>query len=344
VRTFLLHYYTSKLLQRSPHRPNAIGTICEADADVPLALEAATDKFAKLKEQVDAQAAAELKKYKEDAYNEAMKAATAVMNAEFERSDKIRENEAAKELAKLKKDLETKAVKELANLKAELRNNATGEIQRLRGGTIAKNNNALEHQQAQHNKNYKNRMKENRANFKEFMDKWSVNVKLEDKSCANLTYSAAAKLLAQNPKVFNQYKELLVKALKKYKQELKEQYQNHLNDIELECRRWLKANAGSGVRVEVMDGLQNTLFQARGYDHPIVKGGKEKIENPGTHMAQEDLEQINQAMVVEFEAHNQKDVSERGLRLQPVVFQKENLQRAVEVRVFSPDCLTSSET
>jgi flagellar motor switch protein FliG len=105
-----------------------------------------------------------------------MKAATAVMNAEFERSDKIRENEAAKELAKLKEDLETKVVKELANLKAELRNNAAGEIKRLRGGTIAKNNNALEHQQAQHNKNYKNRMKANTENFKEFMDKWSVTV------------------------------------------------------------------------------------------------------------------------------------------------------------------------
>jgi hypothetical protein len=132
--------------------------------------------------------------------------------------------------------------------------------------------------------------------------------------------------------------------LKKYKQELKEQYQNHLNDIELECRRWLKANAGSGVRLEVMDELQNTLFQARGYDHPIVKGGKEKIENPGAQMSQEDLEQTNQAIIVEFEAYNQKDVSERGLRLQPVVFQKENLQRAVEVRVFSTDCLTSSGT
>jgi len=47
---------------------------------------------------------------------------------------------------------------------------------------------------------------------------------------------------------------------------------------------------------------------------------------------------------VEFEAHNQKDVSERGLRLQPVVFQNENLQRAVEVRVFPTNCLTSSGT
>ncbi|KAE9381294.1 hypothetical protein N431DRAFT_457895 [Stipitochalara longipes BDJ] len=285
-----------------------------------------------MRQEADMETSEELSKYKMGAYNEAKKAATVAMVTEFERGDKIRVKEATRELAKLKSNLETEAVQELTNLKAWLKDKAKRDIVQLRTETLARYKNALETQQAQHSKNYKERLKDNAKNFGMFHDKWYIGVKLEDGNYAMMTYRTAAKLISDDPKMFNQYKDLCVKALKKYKQELKEQYRGHLQDIELECKQWLKANAAGGLRVEVLDGLQHTLFKAKAWDHTTIlaRGFKDKIENPSFHMSQDELEEEANEIMADFQEWQQKDVSQGGLGLQPVEFQNNMFEAAIQ--------------
>jgi hypothetical protein len=40
-----------------------------------------------------------------------------------------------------------------------------------------------------------------------------------------------------------------------------------LNDIQLGCRQWLRVNAGYGLRVEVLDGINQTLAKGRAFNY-----------------------------------------------------------------------------
>ncbi len=64
--------------------------------------EQADEDFVKYKQKLRNEAALEIAKYKAEASTEATKAATVAMRTEFERMDKIRENNNARELAQLK--------------------------------------------------------------------------------------------------------------------------------------------------------------------------------------------------------------------------------------------------
>ncbi len=256
---------------------------------------------AKLK--ADTEASAELSKYKKDAYIEAKEAATKAMISEFERKNKIRAIEAAKELCRLKEE-------------------AKERILRLRAETLATCKRAHEAQQQQHNKNYRQRMNDNARNFKLFQDKWYISVKLEDNTFARMTFRTASKLISDDPKMFDEYKALCIQSLKKYKRELKDQYQTHLIDIEMECRQWLKANAGEGLRAEVLDGIQQTLMKAKSWESPTIftDAWRNKIENSSTQINQDVLKQEAREIMADFKAMQQKDVTDGGLRLPSVVF------------------------
>jgi hypothetical protein len=295
------------------------------------------EDISKLKQKLKNDAAEELAKYKETAYREAAKAATAAMTAEFERSDRIREIDAAKELAKMKKDLETEAVQELSNLKSWLQIKSTQELGRIRAEIVAKSNKVLEEVLAEHNRDFQARMEQNTKNLTIFSKKWYIESTGVGNVPLHLTPSAAVKLLANTPYVLSRYRDLCSDALVKYKKDLKAQYQNHLNDIELECRQWLKANAGSGLKVDVLDGLEMTINKGKAVDFHLNFNLKSKrgIQNLHGRITQEDLEQELKEISADYEDQLRKGALEGGLGLPQVKTQDQTLDLSIQVRILS---------
>jgi len=270
------------------------------------------EELTNVRRAADIEAAEELSKYKKNAYNEAKKAAAAAMAAEFARLDKAREQEATRLKEKAKED-----------------------IVQIRADTMAKCTRALEIQQKQHNTNYKERLKLNATAFQLFQDKWYIDVKLENQSNARIPYPTAAKLISENTKMFKQYKDLCMKALKKYKRELKENYQAHLHDIELECRQWLKDNASGRLGAkEASVGLKQTLHRERAWESATVltNGLRGNLENPSVYMALDELVEEASEIMAEYQTLQQKDISDGGLGLQPVEFQNAVIEAAIQVR------------
>ena len=229
------------------------------------------------------------------------------------------------------KRIEAKHAQELANIRIQVKENMV----RLRAGTMAKYGKPLEEQQKQHTINYKSRMQLNTKTFQLLLDKWYIDVKSEGGASERMPYRTAAKLISEDPKMFNTYKGLCIQAVKKYKRELKDQYRTHLHDIELECRQWLKDNASGRLGAEeASDGLKQTLFGARAWDAVSIlnPGRKDKMENPSIYLRQDEMEEEVSEMRAEFHALQQKDVSEGGLDLQPVQFQNGLLEAAIQVR------------
>jgi hypothetical protein len=281
---------------------------------------------------MDSEAAAEAKKCKEDAYNEAIKTATAVMNAEFEKVNRIRKDKATMELGKLKKDLGTAAVQDLLILKMWLQEKFEMEMAQTRSETMVNDRKKLEKQVTLYNKQHKKRMKKNNKNFEQFKTRWYIDAVLEGNCQAKLSKNIATRIISTDPEIFARYKELCIRALEKYKVELKAQYQNHLNDIELECQQWLKASFAGNLGAT--DGIQKTLFQAKAYDHPIVKGDKNGMENPGEQISRDELEQEAKEIMADYETRNQIDSLEGGFRLPHLPTRDENYERELQVCGF----------
>jgi hypothetical protein len=51
----------------------------------------------------------------------------------------------------------------------------------------------------------------------------------------------------------------------------------HPNDIQLDYRQWLRVNAGNGLRVEVLDGINQTLANGRAFNYEGIN--QDEIEN-----------------------------------------------------------------
>jgi hypothetical protein len=87
----------------------------------------------------------------------------------------------------------------------------------------------------------------------------------------------------------------------------------HLNDIELDCRQWLRVNAGNGLRVEALDGIEQTLTKGRAFNYEGIN--QDEIENVQTHIAQEDLEQEAKNILAGYKTLLGKETSEWRLKL-----------------------------
>jgi len=257
-----------------------------------------------------------------------------VQNLPIARTGFLSAGPASGELDSLKRDLEASYNAKVEKLKEE-HARAKEEIIRIRAKTLAKCQKALEVQQKQNSRNYKQRLSANTAVFQTFQDKWYIGANLEDGSFARMTYRTAAKLISKDPKMFNEYRGLCIRTIKTYKQELKDQYRTHLHDVELECRKWLKDNASGQLGAdETSEGLQQTLFEARAWDPVsiLTPGRKNKMENPSIYMTQDELEEEAKEIMGDFQVLQQKDVSEGGLGLQPVEYQNTLFEAAIQVR------------
>jgi hypothetical protein len=274
------------------------------------------------------------------------------------------EKAAAQELTKEKKKLEKRAAKELAKLEQDLKSKAADDIDDWKKKMLVMNEEEMwklkkklredgrEEQekllQKQRSENAENddKMKEKLENLEKLsrqLQLWSdkfnnqkdqlqqnilaftkkTSLQYDDITMSRLT---AVKVLAKHEPIFETYKELCVQALAKYKRDLKGQYQAHLNDIELECRDWLRTHAGQGLRIEVLDGLGKTMERAKTFDGriPLIK------ENVGVRITQEVLDHEAAKIMGEFKELEGKNIFDGGLRAPPLDAQAKNVERKVQ--------------
>jgi hypothetical protein len=272
------------------------------------------ENYRNMKKKLEKGAADELAKLKEDLRKEA-----ADDLDDWKR--KLNDKPSAEQLSKEKERLRIEAAMELSTLQTELRNKAAEEVERFRTNIEDRANRIFAGPFTGYNKEFKKRMELNRKNFINFRNQCVL-----DLSGVHLTDKAAVKLLARSPTIFNKYRDLCVDALKKYKKELKEQYQKHLEDIEWECRAWLRRNAGSGLKIEVMEGFRRTIERGTSFD-PKIQSIKEDV---GGQITMEVLQQEANEIIADFEAQQQKSIFEGGLGLPLLDTQTEATKLAIE--------------
>ena len=142
-------------------------------------------------------------------------------------------------------------------------------------GLEKKANNALEKQLIEHNTAHDKRVQKSYQNYEKLVKKSLTSVRTHGTDLEhghvnlNVPDKLAAKILANSPKVFAEYQKACEESLKEYRADLKRQYRQHLNDIELECRNCIKANAGSSLKIGVLNGLTNTITRATSFVAPL---------------------------------------------------------------------------
>lgn len=279
----------------------------------------------------------ELEQLKRTMYS---KAAMDELAKQFQECEKIREAKAAEELAKEKK-LSEKAARDLAKLQNDLeRSNAeVGKLKReihnkttivaldedIDMSGIIREGKAAEHathakmdkRLRRYSERQSKRMKELDDNFRGLVKK--AFVRYDD---ITMTRLASVKMLSKNKTIFEKYKDLCIEALTRYKRDLKRQYHLHLIDIERECRQWLRAQAGQGLRVEVLDGLRKTLEKGREYNGNIPR----IEEDVGAKITQESLDQELVDITAEFEEMQNKSVFQGGLWIPPFESEAEEVE------------------
>ena len=138
-----------------------------------------------------------------------------------------------------------------------------------------KANDALERQLKEHNMAHDKRVQKSYQNYEKLVKKSLTFVRTQGTDLKhehlnlNVPDKLAAKILANSPGVFAEYQKACVESLKEYRADLKRQYRQHLNDIELECRNCIKANAGSSLKIGALDGLTNTITRATNFVAPL---------------------------------------------------------------------------
>ncbi|PVH85675.1 hypothetical protein DL98DRAFT_583267 [Cadophora sp. DSE1049] len=178
-----------------------------------------------------------------------------------------------------------------------------------------KANKALQKQLNEHNEAHKKRAEKSLHNYDKLLNKTLniVRAKGDDLQNGHLELrvpdTLAAKILANSPKIFAEYQKACEESLKEYRAELKRQYRQHLNDIELECRNWMKANKGSNLKIGALDGLTNTITQATNFVAPLPIIDKSVSDRFTEDILAADMEDN----IAEFKELASKPVEDGGL-------------------------------
>jgi hypothetical protein len=113
----------------------------------------------------------------------------------------------------------------------------------------------------------------------------------------------------------------------------------HLNGIELDCRQWLRVNAGNVLRVEALDGIEQTLAKGRAFKYEGIN--QDEIENGETHIVQKDFEEEAKNILAEQKSQLGKEASEGGGLGLPRVQTPNSFSSRGPDLVFATDCLTN---
>lgn len=182
-----------------------------------------------------------------------------------------------------------------------------------------KANEALRQQLADHKMAYFEKINLCSNNFERFlMESFASSVISEEggtKRPAHLTRKSLAKILGSTPHICKEFQDMCAQRLEDYQADLKSQYRKHIDDVELECRDWLKKIARVGPRMELLDGVENTIAKAKQYEGKIP----EITQNLSHTITNEVLESEKKALERRFEEMLSIGLHEGGLAYAPPV-------------------------
>ncbi|KAK0126619.1 hypothetical protein ONS95_008206 [Cadophora gregata] len=173
----------------------------------------------------------------------------------------------------------TSPVESIDNRRSMSAHTPSVEIASFKKGLETAANRILQKQLNEHNEFQKKRFEKSFKNYNKLLAR-TLNV-IHVKGDAfhpehelHVSNKHAAKILANNPQIFAEYQQACEQSLIEYRAELKRQYRQQLNDIELECRDWMRANRGFNLDVGALDGLTNRITQATNFEAPLPVVGK----------------------------------------------------------------------
>ncbi|KAH7417483.1 hypothetical protein BKA64DRAFT_301461 [Cadophora sp. MPI-SDFR-AT-0126] len=193
--------------------------------------------------------------------------------------------------------------------------NPDNEIAVFKRDLEKKANKALQKQLHQHNESYRKRAEKSSQNYNRLVNKTLniIQAKCDTPQHGDISFHVsnklAAKMLANNPKIFAEYQKACEESLIEYRADMKLQYQQHLNDIELQCRDWMKANRGSNLKIGALEGLTNIITQATHFAVPLPVIDRSVSDRFTDHILAADMEDS----IHEFTELAAKPVEEGGL-------------------------------
>ncbi|KAI9053295.1 hypothetical protein LZ554_002258 [Drepanopeziza brunnea f. sp. 'monogermtubi'] len=251
----------------------------------------------------------------------------------------------SKELEKFKKELEDKAS---VALQAKIEKYKSDELEIFKRELEAKGNEALQEQVRKHQQNLAELVVKCRGRLWSMVDKSLTTVAAHNgetisgsKPTCNLYLGpkAVTKLLSKSPEIFQEYQDICEKSLIKYQADLKRQYRKHIEDVEFECRDWLKQNVRAGLSITVLDGLRTTIARAKDFQGDIPRVTKDV----GDMITSDMLHAEKEEMAKNVEAAAAKDLEENMASYLPEKIQLNVQQLESSVDDGVPESRAQSE-